>query len=145
MSENDIPMESADDDDASDAESAAGSSVGPSAADAETVALMHQVDGWLSHVWMVRAFLKHSDEATDDEELADIHRALYDYMLALGPSLDANDAARYLRIARKKLSKLRVASETFTELQPEISGHMNFRMAAKSLSLAVSKLHELLT
>lgn len=106
---------------------------------------MHQVDGWLSHVWMVRAFLKHSDEAADDEELADIHRALYDYMLALGPSLDANDAARYLRIARKKLSKLRLASDRFTELQPEISGHMNFRMAAKSLSLAVSKLLELLT
>jgi len=106
--------------------------------------LMHEVDGWLSHIWMVRAFLKHSDEAAEDEELAEVHRGLYDFMLALGPSLDANDSARYLRIARKKLSKLRVAAESFKELQPEISGHMNFRMAAMSLSLAVSKVNELL-
>jgi hypothetical protein len=113
-------------------------------ADPSTLALMYEVDGWLSHVWMVRAFLKHSDEAAEDDELAEIHRALYDYMLALGPSLDANDATRYLRIARKKLRKLRMATESFQELQPEVSGHMNFRMAAKSLSLAVSKLNELL-
>ncbi len=117
----------------------------PVTANPKAVALMHEVDGWLSHIWMVRAFLKHSDEATDDEELADVHRGLYDFMLALGPSLDANDSSRYLRIARKKLSKLRAATESFRELQPEISGHMNFRMAAKSLSLAVSKVNELLS
>lgn len=117
----------------------------PATADPTAVALMHEVDGWLSHVWMVRAFLKHSDEATDDEELADVHRGLYDFMLALGPSLDANDPVRYLRIARKKLSKLRAATASFTELQPEISGHMNFRMASKSLTLAVAKLEQLLS
>ncbi len=107
-------------------------------------ALMQEVDGWLSHVWMVRAFLKHSDEATDDEELAEVHRELYDYMLALGPSLDVGDAARYLRIARKKLGKLKAATASFQELQPEVSGHMNFRMAVKSLTLAVRRVDELL-
>ncbi len=107
-------------------------------------ALMQEVDGWLSHIWMVRAFLKHSDEATDDEELADVHRGLYDFMLALGPSLDAGDATRYLRIARKKLGKLKAATESFRDLQPEVSGHMNFRMAAKSLTLAVHRVNELL-
>ncbi len=107
-------------------------------------ALMHEVDGYLSHIWMVRAFLKHSDEATDDDELADVHRGLYDFMLALGPSLDAGDAKRYLRIARKKLGKLKAATESFRELQPEVSGHMNFRMAAKSLTLAVRRVDELL-
>ena len=112
--------------------------------DIKADALMHEVDGWLSHIWMVRAFLKHSDEATDDEELADVHRGLYDFMLALGPSLDAGDAKRYLRIARKKLSKLKAATESFFELQPEVSGHMNFRMAAKSLTLAVRRIDELL-
>jgi len=105
---------------------------------------MHEVDGWLSHVWMVRAFLKHSDEAADDEELAEVHRGLYDFMLALGPSLDAGDAVRYLRIARKKIGKLRAAAESFRELQPEVSGHMNFRMAAKSLTLAVNRVDDLL-
>ena len=107
-------------------------------------ALMQEVDGWLSHIWMVRAFLKHSDEATDDEELADVHRGLYDFMLALGPSLDAGDAIRYLRIARKKLGKLKAATESFREIQPEVSGHMNFRMAAKSLTLAVRRVDDLL-
>ncbi len=113
-------------------------------ADPKSVALMQEVDGWLSHVWMVRAFLKHSDEATDDEELADVHRGLYDFMLALGPSLDSGDAVRYLRIARKKIGKLKKATESFRELQPEVSGHMNFRMAAKSLTLAVQRVDELL-
>ena len=112
--------------------------------DLKSQRLMHEVDGWLSHVWMVRAFLKHSDEATDDEELAEVHRGLYDFMLALGPSLDSGDAVRYLRIARKKIGKLRASAESFRELQPAVSGHMNFRMAAKSLTLAVKRVDELL-
>ena len=116
----------------------------PTDSDPKLVALMHEVDNWISHVWMVRTFLKHSDEATDDEELAEIHRGLYDFMLALGPSKDAGDAARYLRIARKKISKLRKTAAAFRELQPEVSGHMNFRMAAQSLTLSVYKIDELL-
>ena len=112
--------------------------------DQKSIELMTEVDGWLSHVWMVRAFLKHSDEATEDEELADVHRGLYDFMLALGPSLDSGDAVRYLRIARKKLGKLKRATAAFREIQPEVSGHMNFKMAAKSLTLAVQRVDELL-
>lgn len=109
------------------------------------VALMLEIDSWISHVWMVRTFLKHSDEATDDEELAEVHRGLYDFMLALGPSLDSGNAERYLKIARKKMSKLRAALAAFVELQPEVSGHMNFKMAAKSLSLAVKQIDRLLS
>lgn len=107
-------------------------------------AMMMEIDNWISHVWMVRTFLKHSDEATDDEELAEVHRGLYDFMLALGPSLDSGDAQRYLKIARKKISKLRAATADFVDLQPEVSGHMNFKMAAKSLSLAVKQIDRLL-
>ena len=120
------------------------SSSAKGSADPESIALMNEVDGWLSHVWMVRAFLKHSDEAADDEELADVHRGLYDFMLALGPSLDSGDAVRYLRIARKKIGKLKKATATFREIQPEVSGHMNFKMAAKSLTLAVQQVDALL-
>lgn len=108
------------------------------------IAMMLEIDNWISHVWMVRTFLKHSDEATDDEELAEVHRGLYDFMLALGPSLDSGDAQRYLKIARKKIGKLRSATADFVELQPEVSGHMNFKMAAKSLSLAVKQIDRLL-
>ncbi len=60
---------------------------------------MIAIDHQLSHVWMVRAFLKHSDEVADDEELASVHRDLYDYMLALGPSFEAQDSDKYLRLA----------------------------------------------
>ena len=108
------------------------------------IAMMSEIDNWISHVWMVRTFLKHSDEATDDEELAEVHRGLYDFMLALGPSLDTGDAQRYLKIARKKIGKLRAVTADFVELQPEVSGHMNFKMAAKSLSLAVKQIDRLL-
>jgi cob(I)alamin adenosyltransferase len=110
----------------------------------QQTAWMHQIDQSLSHVWMVRTFLKHSDEAAEDEELAEVHRELYDYMLALGPTLDQGDAAKYLRIAQKKFSKLRKSMEWFVEFQPEISGHMNFRMAAKSLQLAVGQIEQML-
>ena len=95
--------------------------------------LMLAIDTQLSHVWMVRAFLKHSDEAAEDEELAEVHRELYDYMLALGGPLKEQNAAEYLRLARKKFSKLQRATEQFAEIQPQISQHTNFFMAAASL------------
>ncbi|MEM8732785.1 MAG: amidohydrolase [Planctomycetota bacterium] len=106
--------------------------------------LMPLVDLQVAHIWMVRTFLKHSEEAAEDEELASVHRDLYDFMLALGPSLDQGDAATYLKLAKKKYSKLRKAAELFTEIQPEISGHMNFRMASASLNLAVANVAKLL-
>ena len=98
---------------------------------------MRRIDELLSHVWMVRAFLKHSDEAQEDDELAEVHRELYDYMLALGGPWKEGDAAGYLRQARKKLAKLRKCTELFLRIQPEISEHTNFKMAAQSLAAAV--------
>jgi cob(I)alamin adenosyltransferase len=98
---------------------------------------MQRIDDLLSHVWMVRTFLKHSDEVQEDEELNDIYRALYDSMHALGESAKQNDAEHYLRQAQKKFAKLRAATERFSELQPEISTHTNFQMAARSLRTAV--------
>ncbi|MFO1064243.1 MAG: amidohydrolase [Pirellulales bacterium] len=98
------------------------------------------IDVEISHVWMVRAFLKHCDEAVDDEELAGVHRDLYDFMLALGPARDSGDWAGYLKQAKKKLTMLRKATELFTAIQPEVSGHTNFRMAAQSLAVAVGRI-----
>lgn len=105
---------------------------------------MLDLDQQLSHVWMVRTFLKHSDEAAEDEELAEVHRELYDFMLALGPSIDSGDYENYLKLANKKFSKLRGALKLFAEIQPEISGHMNFKMALKSLTLAVERIAKIL-
>ncbi len=110
----------------------------------EPVQTMRSIDTLLSHVWMVRAFLKHCEEAEEDEELRDVHRALYDYMLALGAPLKAGDTETYLKTARKKYSKLKKATELFREIQPEVSAHTNFQMAAHSLSTAVKQVGDLL-
>ena len=105
---------------------------------------MLQIDTLLSHVWLVRTFLKHCEEAEEDEELRDVHRALYDFMLALGGPLANNDSQAYLKQAAKKISRLRATSELFLQIQPEISSHTNFKMAAVSLSTAVKQVDELL-
>jgi len=106
--------------------------------------LMQAIDAQLAHVWMVRAFIKHSDEATDDEELAAVHRELYDYMLALGGPLKEGNAEEYLRLASKKFGKLKKATELFERIQPEVSQHTNFIMAVASLKVAVAEVERLL-
>lgn len=106
--------------------------------------LMRRIDDLASHVWMVRTFLKHSEEATEDDELAEVHRELYDFAHALGPPLKEEDSETYLKTARKKLAKLRSATELYLSIQPEISSHTNFQMAAQSLRAAVSEITLLL-
>lgn len=106
---------------------------------------MLRIDTLLSHVWMVRTFLKHSEEAEEDDELREVHRSLYDFMLALGGPLKSGDAEAYIKQANKKYSKLCKATELFLEIQPEISSHTNFQMAATSLKKAVDEIGPLLS
>ena len=105
--------------------------------DAEKVA---RLDELVSHVWMVRTFLKHCDEAEDDDELCEVFRQLYDFMLALGGPASENDDAAYLKVAKRKLRRLKTATTLFLEIQPEISSHTNFQMAALSLQTAVAEI-----
>lgn len=105
---------------------------------------MQRIDAQASHVWMVRTFIKHSEELEDDPELNDIQRTLYDYLRALGPAWKEQDAEVYLKQAHKKFSKLRQATDQFTHLQPEVSTHMNFQMAATSLRQAVDAIEQVL-
>jgi hypothetical protein len=93
---------------------------------------------------MVRAFVKHSDEAAGDEELADVHRELYDYSLALGGPLKEGNSEEYLKLARKKFGKLKRATELFERIQPEVSQHTNFVMAVASLKAAVAEVGRML-
>lgn len=105
------------------------------------------IDQQIAHVWMVRTFLKHADEAEDDEDLRDIVRDLYDFILAVGPLTEVNDldaAAKYLKTAKKKMRRLKRAAELYEEIQPEVSGHTNFAMAARSLRLAVNAIETIL-
>ena len=105
---------------------------------------MDRIDVLLSHVWMVRTFVKHSEEAEEDDELRKIPRALYDYCLALGPAFEARDAEKYLKQAHKKFAKLRRAVADFAEIQPEVSDHTNFKMAVQSLSTVVEDIGHVL-
>jgi hypothetical protein len=105
---------------------------------------VRRIEDLLSHVWMVRTFVKHSDEAAEDDELMEVVRELYDYSLATGAALKNGDAAEYLKQAKKKLAKLRAATEQFTALQPQISTHTNFQMAVASLQTAVREIGAIL-
>ena len=105
---------------------------------------MHRIDALLTHVWMVRTFIKHSEELEEDEELGDVQRTLYDYLLALGTAWKAQDAAAYLKQARKKIARLRQATDQFAQLQPEVSTHTNFKMALASLQHAVKEIEAVL-
>jgi len=110
--------------------------------DAEKVS---RLDELVSHVWMVRAFLKHCEEAEEDEELCEVHRDLYDFMLAIGGPASDNDDTAYLKAAKKKLKRIKAATRLFLEIQPEISTHTNFRMAAASLATAVAEIEAIVT
>ena len=65
-------------------------------------------------------------------------------MLALGGPLRDGDHAKYLKQAKKKLKKLKDANALFQEIQPEISSHTNFQMAAVSLNSSVNQIAELI-
>ena len=103
-------------------------------------AAMHRLDALASHIWMVRTFVKHSEEAEDDEELMEIVRGLYDFCLSLGPAWTAQDAAEYLKVAHKKFTRLREAAAQFAQVQPQVSDHTNFKMAVRSLAAAVNEI-----
>ena len=105
---------------------------------------VRSIDEEVAHVWMIRTFLKHADESEDDEDLRGIVRDLYDFILAVGPVDDVDDPAVYLKMARKKISKLRRATSLYEEIQPEVSGHTNFVMAARSLRTAVDRIDKVL-
>lgn len=106
---------------------------------------MHQIDALIAHVWMVRTFLKHCEELDEDDDLREVHRACYDFPLALGDAWKNQDEAAYLKQAKKKIGKLRKAAELFEEIQPEVSTHTNFQMAVRSLNLAVAEIEAVVT
>ncbi|MEZ6108209.1 MAG: amidohydrolase [Pirellulaceae bacterium] len=105
-----------------------------------TAETFHRLEDLFAHVWMVRTFIKHSEEADEDDELMEVQRELYDAMHSLGPFVDAQDHAGFIKQARRKLKKIRDATDLFVEIQPEISDHTSFRMAARSLKAAVDEI-----
>ena len=96
----------------------------------------------MAHAWMVRTFVKHSDEAEDFPELMGIVRAVFDMSRAL--ETRAADPAAYLQMLRKKLGKLRTAAREFQQHAAEASMHTNFQQAVVSMDACVEELERLL-
>ncbi len=111
----------------------------------DSLTIVSQIDDAISHVWMVRTFLKHADESQDDEELRGVVRDLYDFCHAVGAKIATDSAESAVKMTRKKLGRLRKAAALYREIQPEVSGHTNFQMAARSLTLAVGQIEKVLS
>lgn len=98
----------------------------------------------LAHAWMVRAFLKHSDEIAEEEDLLDVHRTIFDYIRATEPAYQRGDVKEFLHRIKGKLSKLRRAADHFTTEYKRVSDHTNFHMASASLTGCVKAIEEIL-
>lgn len=96
----------------------------------------------LSHAWMVRTFVKHSEEAEDFPEIMVIARAVFDACMALESRVD--DPEAYFKMLRKKIGKLRKAVDEFAEQAPKASTHTNFEQAVISVRVAVAGLGAIL-
>jgi hypothetical protein len=105
---------------------------------------MERINTIVAHAWMVRTFLKHAPEIEDDVERMEIPRTIFDFARAVETRYVARDAEGYLKMVRKKISKLRAAAERFAAEQPDISNHTNFQQAALSLTACVRAIEEVL-
>jgi len=96
----------------------------------------------MAHAWMVRTFIKHSEEVEDFPELMGIVRSVFDTSRALETRLNA--PAEYMKMLAKKISKLRRATAQFAEDAPQASTHTNFQQAVISMQTCVDDLTKLL-
>lgn len=96
----------------------------------------------MTHAWMVRTFIKHSDEIDDFPELMGIVRAVFDTSRALETRLES--PTDYLRMLSKKIGKLRAAAEQFRSDAQAASTHTNFQQAVASMNACVNDLTWLL-
>ena len=96
----------------------------------------------MAHAWMVRTFVKHSEEAEDFPELMGIARAVFDTSRALETRID--DPPAYLKMLRKKIGKLKAAADQFRHDAPTASMHTNFQQAVLSIDICVNELADLL-
>jgi len=106
---------------------------------AEWVAECQQI---MAHAWMVRTFIKHSDEVEDFPELMGIVRSVFDTSRALETRVD--DPAAYHKMLSKKIGKLKAATAQFAIDAPQASTHTNFQQAVISMQTCCNRLEWLL-
>jgi hypothetical protein len=104
---------------------------------------MERLNVVLAHAWMVRTFLKHSEEIQDDAEMLEVHRMIFDYCRAVEPAYSRKDAKEYLHRIKGKLPKLRKQADFFAQEYRRITDHTNFQMAALSLTGCVQRIDEI--
>ena len=107
--------------------------------------VVNRCDEIMSHAWMVRTFVKHSEEVEDYPELdglMGVARIIFDACRAL--ETQVNDPAKYLHMLRKKIGRLKKATVEFERDAKQVSVHTNFMMAIRSTQICVRELEELL-
>ena len=97
----------------------------------------------MAHAWMIRIFVKHSDEVEDFPELNEMARTIFDVFRAV--ETQVNDPVTYFRTVRKKLSRLKAAAEQFEKDAWHASTHTNFQQAAVASRFLCEQLLELVT
>ncbi len=105
----------------------------------EVIARCQQV---MSHAWMVRTFVKHSEEIDEYPELQGIVRTVFDAARAL--ETQVHDPASYFKMLTKKLGRLKKASDEFAQQVKTASEHTNFKQAVISMNACVEELSYLL-
>ena len=120
------------------------SSVSPSLPDAtrqRLTSLVERSQKVMAHAWMVRTFVKHSDEVEDFPELNEMARTIFDVFRAV--ETQVSDPAGYFRTVRKKVGKLRSAADEFEKNAWHASTHTNFQQAVVSAKFVGEQLLEL--
>lgn len=97
----------------------------------------------MAHGWMIRTFIKHSDEVEDYPELNEMARTIFDVFRAVETQVE--DPSSYFRTVRKKLGKLSSAAEQFEKDAWHASTHTNFQQAAIAAKFLGEQLLELVT
>lgn len=91
---------------------------------------------------MVRTFIKHCDEVEDFPELMGIVRAVFDMSRAIESKI--GEPREYFRFAKKKIGKLRKATEQFRSDAWTASTHTNFQQAVLSVEHSVELMTQIL-
>lgn len=105
------------------------------------VALVQRSQKVMAHAWMIRTFVKHSDEVEDFPDLNEMARTIFDAFRAVETQVD--DPVSYFRTVRKKIGKLRSAAEQFGRDAWHASTHTNFQQAVISAKFIGEQLQEL--
>ena len=109
----------------------------------QLLAMVQRSQKVMAHAWMIRTFIKHSDEVDDFPELNEMARIIFDVFRAVETQVE--DPVTYFRTVRKKLSKLHSAAEQFQKDAWHASTHTNFQQAVIASKFLCEQLEELVT